>query len=105
MEEILEKWREEQCRIASLAIIPVDPPINDKDKIFESKNYSVLTSDNFNDDDVHSKLFGGVDVSFSERACDPSVAVYVIMRGSEIVSADSEIFQLKIPYVSSYLSF
>ena len=95
----LAVWREEQYLIASLVNVIDDPPTAPGATIFGSR-YRIVP-----DEVGNEELYGGVDVSFPKEEGKPSVAVYVVLRGREVVYRDSEFFSLQVPYVSSYLSF
>lgn len=94
----LETWKQIQHEVASrVSILP--------DSIFSSslkhERYQHHRSPRLKAD----RLYDGVDVSFPSSDDDPAVAVYVILRGCERVYVDHEIFELSVPYVSSFLSF
>uniref|UniRef100_A0A7S2ECW9 Endonuclease V n=1 Tax=Trieres chinensis TaxID=1514140 RepID=A0A7S2ECW9_TRICV len=99
LEALLASWREEQHRVSSQVAILDDPPTTGANVMFGAQ-YKIVSNDG-ND----GRLYGGVDVSFPENEGDPSVAVYVVVSDGEIVYEASETFQLKVPYISSYLSF
>ena len=100
LEERLMAWRKEQYFIASQVIVKEDPLLS----LSEIDRFKCKLLDN-----NRSCLYGGVDVSFpaSIESSDPSVAVYVIVdsQTNQVVYHDYEYFRLKVPYVSSYLSF
>jgi len=103
LEEKLKCWRLEQHRIASAVIVRDDPQAPPAVTIYSSDRYNFIEVEPNN----HS-LYGGVDVSFPENDDDLAVAVYVIVRNDEkktLIYRDEVYFELKVPYVSSYLSF
>eukprot|EP00586_Coscinodiscus_wailesii_P022787 CAMPEP_0172497230 /NCGR_PEP_ID=MMETSP1066-20121228/96943_1 /TAXON_ID=671091 /ORGANISM="Coscinodiscus wailesii, Strain CCMP2513" /LENGTH=298 /DNA_ID=CAMNT_0013269879 /DNA_START=38 /DNA_END=930 /DNA_ORIENTATION=+ len=113
LEEKLAKWRNEQYHIASQVIIhPTTPSLAlAMTPEYSSSSYIFQPTENHRD-----KLYGGVDVTFAApitpgdkecgvENCQKGVAVYVILRGNEIVYSDHEIFESCVPYVSSYLTF
>lgn len=103
LEERLASWRKEQHEIASQVIIRGDPPCCNETDRFKC----IPLSDDNDNNEPNTLLFGGVDVSFPTREEDASVAVYVVLdpKTNTIVHHDYEYFHLTVPYVSSYLSF
>lgn len=99
LDEMLLQWREEQIHVSNQVIIP-DDPTEVKTFSLGQKEYKAIPNDKHAE-----RLYGGVDVSFPQKEEDPAVATYVVLRGSDIVYKDFESFHLKVPYVSSYLSF
>lgn len=95
MEHQLALWREDQLKIAAQVI-----KIPDENVQCEG-GYKYIKYSTKSDDLI---LLGGVDVSFSGEN-DLAVAVYVISKGESIVYQDSIQFQIKVPYISSYLAF
>jgi len=100
LKEQLEKWKYEQLHIAS-QVLKIDDEI---------------ISERTNDSNIYAcpkppctdkVLYGGVDVSFPENESHQSVATYVILDPitDTTVYKDFLYFDLKIPYVSSFLSF
>jgi deoxyinosine 3'endonuclease (endonuclease V) len=102
LDEMLAQWREEQILVASQVVVLKDPPADELCSLsFSKQSYKSVPESNH-----ANELYGGVDVSFPKNDEDPSVAVYVVLRGTKVVYKDHEFFHLKgIPYVSSYLSF
>jgi len=95
----LEEWKREQLAVASQVII------TDDEIASKSSNGSIQF---FCPKFVTEKLLcGGVDVSFPENESHQSVATYVIVDPTTdvIVYQDYLYFDLKIPYLSSFLSF
>jgi len=104
LNEQLEAWKVEQISIASqVTFLENDMSSNcmttNDDERFEAHK-SVK-------DDTNLLYYGGVDVSFPENEEDQAVATYVILDPvqEKIVYRDYLYFDLKIPYVSSFLSF
>ena len=101
LDEMLAQWREEQILVASQVVVLKDPPADELCSLsFSEQSYKSVPESNHT-----NELYDGVGVSFPKNDEDPSVAVYVVLRGNEVVYKDHEFFHLKIPYVSSYLSF
>jgi deoxyinosine 3'endonuclease (endonuclease V) len=101
LDEMLAQWREEQIHVASQVVLLEDPPADELCLlIFSEQRYKSVPESNH-----ANELYGGVDISFPKNDEDPSVAVYVVLRGNKVVYKDHEFFHLKVPYVSSYLSF
>lgn len=121
--ELLEHWREEQYKVASQVVVLDDDDVTCTNAVYRDK-YKVIPL-NEHESNISSKqspkdmLLGGVDVSFYPQSAndddsnssdtqannDMAIAVYVIMRGQEILYQNSIHFRLTIPYVSSYLSY
>lgn len=97
LEERLEAWRNEQCRIASQVVVLEDPQESNSDHRFKKVPMTDTTP--------ASCYYGGVDVSFPATETDPAVAVYVIMSTQKVVYCDYLDFDLEAPYIPSYLSF
>ena len=101
-EETLNIWKEKQNDIASKVIILQDDETTNKMQPLESryKSYPSIPSH-------REELYGGVDISFpgTKVKHNLSVAVYVIMKGQEMIYHSYEFFQISIPYVSSFLAF
>jgi len=104
--KLLAKWKEEQREISSEVVVLPDPDESSSDSPFSTvsglSDYRCLGKVGHKD-----SLYGGLDVSFPNEGEDdmPSVAVYVVLRGDEVVYQDSLSFKLTLPYVSSYLAF
>ena len=93
--EVIKAWDEEQYAIASNVIEILDDG-GSAYRFYEDERwdmYNILSSD---------KLYGGLDISYDGNK---SVAVFVIMRGRELIYCNHEIFESTIPYISSYLAF
>lgn len=100
-QEILQKWQKEQLYVASKCKILQDDissripfPSSTKNTTTEFCQINCCTKD---------KLFGGVDVSFG--ADNKAIAVYVILKNLEVIYEDELLYELKVPYQSSYLAF
>ena len=103
-QEQLKAWREEQLYIASHVTIPEEP--EEFKNLMEENDSSSCPFSTFKINQDHlSYLYGGVDVSFPKNETEQCVAVYVVMRGMDIVYCDHEFFTMTVPYVSSYLAF
>lgn len=104
LDERLQTWRAEQCRVASHVVIKKDSLAEGSFVDTKARFKSVSC---FDASSESSMLYGGVDVSFPAKNQDPAVAVYVVMDWStqQVVYHDYEYFELTVPYVSSYLSF
>jgi deoxyinosine 3'endonuclease (endonuclease V) len=99
LEARLEAWRNEQYHIASQVVVLEDPPESDG-------NHRFTSFDPATDATTRTPTYyGGVDVSFPALEGDPAVAVYVILLDQRVVYRDHVYFDLKVPYVPSYLSF
>jgi len=120
LDRVLADWKKEQYHIANQAIVPEDASWDGHDpyvfSLFDRSNNTTerKTNDyrykNIPNDDSHTeKLYGGVDVSFAPQNDksygNKAVAVYVVVKGTTIVYQDWELFELKVPYISSYLAF
>ena len=97
-QEILQKWQKEQLDVASKCKILQDDislripfPSNTSTEFCQ---INCCTKD---------KLFGGVDVSFGPD--NKAIAVYVILKNLKVVYEDELLYELKVPYQSSYLPF
>jgi deoxyinosine 3'endonuclease (endonuclease V) len=95
MMDEMERWREEQLRIASKVVKLPD------EQVPSEGGYNFVSFSKKNDDLI---LLGGVDVSFFSGS-DSAVAVYVVTKGESVIYQDSIKFQIQVPYVSSYLAF
>ena len=100
-QEILEKWQKEQLDVASKCKILQDDissriqfPSSTENTTTEFCQINCCTKD---------KLFGGVDVSFGPN--NKGIAVYVILKNLEVIYEDELLYELKVPYQSSYLAF
>ena len=125
LSELMDEWKKEQYSVSSKAIIPQEDIVWDEHdpNVFSLSDHSNKTSNECkyyrykgvqNDSSHLEKLYGGVDVSFApqndvdeddETRRNKAVAVYVILKGSDVVYQDWEFFDLQVPYISSYLAF
>ena len=123
LSQLLDEWKKEQYSVASKAIIPEEHIIWDEQDhtVFSLSDHSYKAGNDckqyrykgvVQNNNMHvEKLYGGVDVSFApqnndDEACrNKAVAVYVVMKGTDIVYKDWEFFDLEVPYISSYLAF
>lgn len=99
--EILQKWQKEQLDVASKCRILQDDifsripfPSSTENTTTEFCQINCCTKD---------KLFGGVDVSFGPN--NKAIAVYVILKNLQVIYEDELLYELKVPYQSSYLAF
>lgn len=106
---LLAKWSDEQRQISSEVVVLSDPDDEDDSSSSSLPPVSRLSDYRYLRKAGHQqRLYGGLDVSFPKEGEGddmPTVAVYVVLRGDEVVYQDHLHFHLTVPYVSSYLAF